>query len=107
VLGEPTEVAAIRRIVREFVDLGYTAARIAGCLNAKRIPSPGGDRWTARQVLACLRTKAYASPITYRRRRNRKTTSGASTPDGWVHTPKAREDLLNGEQFPRAQEMLV
>lgn len=107
VLGEPTEVAAIRRIFREFVDRGRSATRIADGLNASRVPSPGGDHWTARHVLACLRNKAYASPITYRRTRNRKTPSGASTPDGWVHTPEACDGIISQEQFQRAQEMLA
>jgi hypothetical protein len=98
---------AIRRIFHEFVVLGYSTARIAERLNARRVPPPGGDRWTTRHVLACLRNKAYASPITYRRRRNRRPPSGAKTPDGWVHTPKARDGIISQEQFQRAQEMLA
>jgi hypothetical protein len=107
VAGDPTEVAAIRRIFHEFVVLGYSTARIADGLNAKRVPSPGGDRWTARHVLACLRNKAYAASIAYRRKEARKTARRGKTPDQWVHTPKAREGLVNGEQFQRAQEMLA
>jgi hypothetical protein len=104
--GEPAEVAAVRRIFHEFVDLGYSMARIAEGLNAKRVPSPGRGPWSARKVLACLRTKAYASPITYRRKGKRKTSRRGKTPDRWVHTPEASEGLISLEQFQRAQEML-
>ena len=102
VAGEPAEVAAIRRIFREFVDLGYSRAQIAKGLNAKRVPSPSGGPWNARKVLACLRTKAYAKPITYRRKKSRR----GKKPDQWVHTPKSRVGLISLEQFERAQEML-
>jgi len=43
VLGEAAKVAAVRRIFREFVDLGYSVAHIADGLNAKRIASPRGQ----------------------------------------------------------------
>jgi DNA invertase Pin-like site-specific DNA recombinase len=103
VLGEPAQVAAVRRVFREFVDRGYRTARIADGLNAKRIPSPGGSGWNARQVLACLRTEAYANSITYRR----KTSRGGNTPDGWVRMPKAREGIISRELFERAQAILM
>lgn len=101
VLGEAAKVAAVRRIFREFVDLGYSPARIADGLNAKRIASPRGDRWTARQVLACLRTKSYAARIVY----HRKTKS--SRGDQWVRTKKGGEGVVSVEQFQRAQERLA
>jgi DNA invertase Pin-like site-specific DNA recombinase len=103
VAGEASEVAAIRRIFHEFVDLGRSPARIASGLNGKRIPSPGGGRWTARHVLGCLRNKVYANPIVYRR----KATGRGPTPDRWVRTPKARPGIVSPEQFQRAQEMLA
>jgi hypothetical protein len=103
VAGDPAEVAAIRRIFRDFVELGHTTPQIAEGLNAKRIPSPGGGPWKARQILACLRTKAYTAPITYRR----KKSCRVKTLDQWVHTPEAREGLVSLVQFQRAQEILA
>jgi hypothetical protein len=103
VLGEPAQVAAVRRIFREFVELGYRTARIADGLNGKRIPSPGGYRWNARQVLACLRNNAYANPIIY----GRKATGRGPTPDRWVRMPKAHPGIVSPEQFQRAQETLA
>jgi Recombinase len=95
-------VAAIRRIFREFVVLGFSTARIAAGLKANRIPSPDGDGWTARHVLACLRAAAYANPIAYRR----KATGRGPTPDRWVRTPKAGPGIVSSEVFQRAREML-
>lgn len=103
VFGDATEVAAVRRIFREFVDLDYSTAHIADGLNAKRIASPRGDRWTSRQVLACLRTKSYAATIYYRR----KTKSSRGKADQWVRTTKGGEGVVSVEQFQRAQEMLA
>jgi DNA invertase Pin-like site-specific DNA recombinase len=103
VAGEPAEVAAIRRIFHEFVDRGYSRTQIAAGLNAKRLPSPRGGSWNARQVLACLRTQAYAKPITYRLKKSRR----GKTSDQWVRTPKASDGIINLQQFQRAQEILV
>ena len=103
VLGEAAKVAAVRRIFREFVDLGYSTAHIADGLNAKRNASPRGDRWTARHVLACLRTKSYVAPIIYCRKK--KMSRGKA--DQWVRTTKGGEGVVSVEQFQRAQEMLA
>ena len=102
VLGEAVEVAAVRRIFREFVELGYSPAHIADGLNAKRIASPRGDCWTARQVLACLRNQSYATPIIYR---SKKKSSRAKA-DQWVRTTKGGEGVVSVEQFQRGQEKL-
>jgi hypothetical protein len=47
VAGEPVEVTAVHRIFHEFVDLGYSKARIAKGLNAQQIPSLNGGPWNA------------------------------------------------------------
>ena len=99
VAGEPAEVAAIRRIFHEFVDLGYSTARIAKGLNAKHVPSPSGSRWLAGHVRACLRTKAYAGRLIYRRKRTR-----GRTPEEWVREPNA---IVGLTQFQRALAMLA
>jgi DNA invertase Pin-like site-specific DNA recombinase len=101
VAGVRTEVTAIRRIFHEFVDLGYSTPRIAAGLNANRIPSPGGDGWTARHVLTCLRTRAYAGRTIFRPKR----TQGA--PDEWVRTSQGGEGIVSRKQFERAQEILA
>ena len=102
VLGDAAEVAAVRRIFWEFVELGYSTAFIADGLNAKRSASPRGDRWTVRQVQACLRTKSYAATITYRR----KAKSSRGKADQWVRTTKGGEGVVSVEQFQRGQEKL-
>jgi len=103
VLGEAAKVAAVRRIFREYVDLGYSTARIADGLNAKRIAAPREDRWTVRQVLACLRAKSHAATITYRR----KTKPSRGKADQWFRATKGSERVVSVEQFQRTQEMLA
>ncbi len=100
VAGEPAEVAAIRQIFCQFVDLGYTSARIADELNAHGIPAADGKRWTARRVLACLRKQAYAAPINYRSETGRQGQR-------WVRLPEGGQSIVSLEQFERAQEMLA
>ncbi|MDB4516280.1 recombinase family protein, partial [Crocinitomicaceae bacterium] len=106
VAGESAEVATIRRIFHQFVNLGHSTARIAKGLNAKRIPSPVGGTWKSRQVLACLRNEAYAKPIAYHRKKSRRT-SPRGEEDQWVHTPKAGACIVGLQQFRRTQEMLA
>ncbi len=102
VLDEATKVSAVRRVYREFVDLGHSTAHIADGLNAERIASPRGDRWTARQVLACLHNKSYVAPIIYRSKK--KSSQGEA--DQWVRTTKGGEGVVSVGQFQRAQEKL-
>lgn len=102
VLGEAVEVAAIRRIFREFVDLGHTPARIADGLNADRLAPPRGDRWTTRQVTACLRNKCYSAPLIYRR----KKKPSRDTADQWARTSSG-EGLVSVDRFQRAEELLA
>lgn len=99
VVGESSEVAAIRGVFREFADLGYSTARIAQALNAKQSPAPGGGPWTTRHVLASLRNKAYAAPIAYCQKKVRGVLQ-------WVRRPEAGEGIVSAEQFERAQEIL-
>ena len=100
--GESSEVAAIRRVFRQFADRGYSTARIAERLNAKRVPSPGGNGWTARHVRACLRATAYAAPIAF----HRKGTRGGKAAGHWVRRSKPGEGIVSAELFARAQERL-
>jgi hypothetical protein len=58
-------------------------------------------------VLACLRNKAYAASIAYRRKIARKTSRRGQTAGQWIHTPKARDWIISQEQFQWAQEMLA
>lgn len=104
VLGEPVEVAAVRRMFRMFVELGCSTARIADDLNLRCIAPPRGMRWTAREVIACIRNGRYVAPIAYRRKR--KPARG--NVDQWVRV-RARcvDRVISVEQFRRAQEMLT
>jgi len=61
VMGEPAQVAVLRRIFYEFVDLRYSEFLIAERLNAEAILSAKGLCWTAGKVVHCLRNEKYAA----------------------------------------------
>ena len=63
--GLPEEVAIVRRIFHEYVDLEYSKYRIAAGLNNDGISSPSRRRWRAGSVQAHLRTEKYAGTIVY------------------------------------------
>ena len=116
VAGEPAEVAAICRIFREFVDLGYSTTRIAEGLNAKRFRLPVATAGPHARCSARLRTKAYAASIAYRRKRTCKTScrgriNGPGTPKGgeatWEPTSARNAFLLAGQFWPRSCVRLV
>ncbi|MFD7593313.1 recombinase family protein [Kitasatospora sp. NPDC059812] len=54
----PTKADVVRRIIRE-AELGITGPKIAHGLNADRIPSSGGRRWTPTHVYKILKHPAY------------------------------------------------
>ena len=61
--GLPEEVAIVRRIFHEFVDLEYSEYLIAEGLNNDAISSPSRRRWGAGSVLARLRNERYAGTM--------------------------------------------
>jgi DNA invertase Pin-like site-specific DNA recombinase len=105
--GDPHEVAVIRRIFHEFVELGYSEYRIAEGLNKERIASPSGGRWGAGGVLARLRQEKYAGTMVYNQTSGKlKTPTINNPPDQWVRTPEAFAGVIDIELFLRAQELL-
>ncbi|MEQ8785081.1 MAG: recombinase family protein [Pirellulaceae bacterium] len=105
--GPPDEVAAIRRIFHEFVELEYSEYRIAEGLNNDRIPSPSGRRWGAGSVLARLRNEKYAGTMVYNQTSQKlKTPSHPNPPEQWVRTPDAFDGIIPAEQFEQAQQIL-
>jgi DNA invertase Pin-like site-specific DNA recombinase len=105
--GAPEEVAVIRRIFQEFVELGYSEYKIAEGLNRDGIPSPSGRRWGAGGVLARLRQEKYAGTMVYNQTSGKlKTPRHPNPPEEWVRTLEAFEGVIEYELFLKAQEML-
>jgi DNA invertase Pin-like site-specific DNA recombinase len=103
--GPPEEVDTIRRIFREFVELGYSEYRIAEGLNDDGIPSPGGRRWAAGSVLSRLRNEKYVGTMVYNQTSQKlKTPCHRNPPDEWVRTTEAFDGIIDAEQFEKAQE---
>ena len=105
--GPPEEVAVIRRIFHEFVELGYSEYKIAEGLNDDGIPSPSGRRWGAGGVLARLRQEKYAGTMVYNQTSGKlKTPKHPNPPEEWVRTPEAFDGVIEYELFLQAQEIL-
>ncbi|GAB4154203.1 MAG: hypothetical protein Tsb009_30780 [Planctomycetaceae bacterium] len=105
--GPPLEVAVIRRIFHEFVDLGYSEYRIAEGLNQDRILSPGGKTWGAMTVRSRLRNEKYIGTMVYNRTTCKlKTPTRRNPPEDWIRTPDAFEGIISHEQFAQAHKIL-
>lgn len=105
--GDPHEVAVVRRIFHEFVELGHSEYRIAEGLNRDGIASPSGRRWGAGSVLTRLRQEKYAGTMVYNQTSGKlKTPKHENPPEQWVRTPEAFAGVIDFELFLRAQEVL-
>ena len=106
--GDGFEVAILRRIFHEFVEMRHSEHRIAERLNDERIPSPGGARWTAGMVIARLTNDKYAGTMVYNRTTQKLKTPRRPNPEEeWVRTPEAFEGVISPDQFLQAQELLI
>ncbi len=105
--GPPNEVAVVRRIFHEFVQLGHSEYKIAEGLNDEGIPSPGGRRWGAGGVLARLRQEKYAGTMVYNQTSGKlKTAKHANPPSEWIRTPESFDGVIEYELFEQAQLIL-
>ncbi len=94
VMGDPAEVAVVRRIFYEFVELRYSEFLIAERLNAEKIRPGNGRHWTAGMVVHRLRNEKYRGTIVYNRTsRKLKTPCRPNPPDQWIRTPEAFEGI--------------
>ena len=66
--GDPLEVKTVQRVFELYLS-GKSTAKIAGLLNADRLPSPRGKRWGDTVVLGLLRNTSYVGRVRW----NKKT----------------------------------
>lgn len=74
-LGDECQVATVRRIFHEFVQLRRPPREIASALNNEGVPSPGGKAWDTGKVHRVLANQPYPGTLVYN-----KTTDVASIP---------------------------
>ena len=105
--GDPKHVETIQEIFLLFVEKGFDERQIAGQLNSRAIPSPGGVRWGQGSVRHILANQEYAGCVVYNKTTQRlKTRTRRNPRDEWIVTPGAYEPIVVPELFQRAQAIL-
>lgn len=107
-LGPEEQVATVRRIFDEFIDVGHTMQEIADRLNGEGSRSAMGGLWNRGKIRRILTNIMYAGTLVYN-----KTTSKLKTPtrrnpvDQWVRTAGAIDPLVDQVIFDRAQAIMA
>lgn len=106
--GDSTHVEVVLEIFVLFVKKGFDERQIAGHLNAKDIPSPGGVRWSESSVRHILTNQQYIGAVVYNRTSQRlKTKRRANPHDQWIVTPGAYDPVISAELWEGAQTILA
>lgn len=94
-LGEPDEIAVVRRIFRLYVDDGLTIAAIARLLMAEGIPR-GGLRWSDDAVAGILRRGQYRGAAVYNVSTSRLATPvRRNPPELWIQSEGALAAMVS------------
>lgn len=105
--GEKKEQNVIRQIFDNFVYERKTQKEIAGILNSKGIPSPGGKNWNESIIRNILRNELYIGTMVYNKTASRLQSKAKKNPrDLWIRTENAFEAVVDKEVFFRAQKIL-
>jgi len=105
--GEESQVEAVQEIFLLFVEKGFDERQVAGHLNAKGTPSPGGVRWSEGSVRHILTNQQYAGSVVYNRTTQRLKTKSRTNPrDKWIITPNSYDPVVSKELFDGAQKIL-
>ncbi len=105
--GDTAQVEVVQEIFVLFVERGFNERQIAGHLNAKNVPSPGGLRWGEASVRHVLSNQQYAGAVVYNRTTQRlKTKRRTNPPEEWIITPDSYDPIIAAELFERAQAIL-
>ena len=105
--GEPGQVEIVQEIFLLFVEKGFDERQIAGRLNARQVPSPGGIRWSETSVGHILTNQEYAGAVVYNKTTQRMKTKRRSNPRGeWIITPDSYDPIISTELFEGARAIL-
>ena len=105
--GDAQQVEVVQEIFMLFAEKGFGERQIAGHLNSRGIPSPGGVRWGESAVRHVLTNQQYAGAVVYNKSTQRLKTKRRSNPrEQWIITPEAYQPVIIQELFARAQDIL-
>lgn len=105
--GNEEHVKIVQEIFLLFVEKQYTERQIAGHLNAKQIPSPGGVLWRPEVVRGILTNQQYAGAVVYNKTSQRlKSPSRRNPEEHWIVTPNAFKPLVNPSLYEQARQIM-
>jgi len=105
--GETGHVQTVQEIFVLFVEKGFDERQIAGQLNSRGVPSPGGVRWSDGTVRHILTNQQYAGCVVYNKTTQRMKTDCRQNPrKEWIITPNAYEMVVPAELYQQAQAIL-
>jgi hypothetical protein len=106
--GDAKQVEVVQEIFLLFVEKGFDERQIAGHLNAKGIPSPGGVRWSESSVRRILTNQQYAGAVVYNRTTQRLKTKRRVNPrERWIVTPDSYDPIISAELWEGAQTIFA
>ncbi len=104
--GDPDKVHVVQEIFVLFVEKHYDERQIAGQLNARGVPSPGGVLWSDASVRDVLTDAQYAGSVVYNKSTQRLKTKTRRNPvSQWMITPDSYEPIVTAELFQQAKEI--
>jgi len=107
-LGPALEVRTVKRIFRLFVTKRKCVTQIAAELNANKIFTTRGNRWTALTIDKILTNEKYIGNIIFNRRSFKlKERVVDNPPDMWVRRNDALEPIIATEVFAKAQKIIA
>ncbi len=105
--GKEQHVRTVQEIFLLFVEKQYTERQIAGHLNARQTPSPGGVNWSAEMIRHILTNQQYAGAVVYNKTTQRLKSATRRNPENqWIVKPGAFESLVEPDLFQRARLMI-
>jgi len=106
--GDPVMQAIIHEIFELFVEKDYSEKQIAGHLNSKGIPSPGGVFWSPGAIRKILGDEQYAGSVVYNKTSGPlKSKPKPNPPDEWIVTPGSYEIVIERNLFERARDKIL
>ena len=106
--GAASQVEVVQEIFLLFVEKRFDERQIAGHLNARGIPSPGGVRWSEASVRHILTNQQYAGAVVYNRTTQRLKTKRRTNPhEQWIITPNAYDPIISEELWNGAQAIFA
>ena len=106
--GPEEQVATIRRIFHEFIEIHRNTEQIADGLNRDGLRSARGGLWNSCKVRKILTNIMYAGMLVYNKTTKKlKTPTRRNPPEQWIRTAEAFDGLVETSVFDRAQVIIA